>query len=74
MKRDLLEFFEDRDGGLSMSRLLKFLAWLPATGVMLHIRSVEALGVYLTAFVLDSAASKGLDAWERKRSTNARRR
>lgn len=71
MKR-LSEFFVGEDGQLSMHRLLQFLAFFPASGVLIYIRTTEALSMYLTAFVLNGVANKWLDVKGRKNAANHR--
>jgi hypothetical protein len=44
-----------------MARLLQFLAYFPATLVLLYIKTSEALAIYLGAFVLNSIGSKVAD-------------
>lgn len=51
-------FFEDDAGRLSMSRLLCFLAFWPATYVVLAAPSVDTLAVYLGAYVLGYLGGK----------------
>jgi hypothetical protein len=46
---------------LSMARLLQFLAYFPATLVLLYVKTSEALVIYLGAFVLNSIGSKVAD-------------
>lgn len=48
---NFLSFFTGDGGGYSMSRLLCFLAFWPATFVLVRLNSAEALGWYLGAFV-----------------------
>lgn len=55
MMHNFIEFFEDENGKLQMSRLLSFLSFFPGTGVLLstppeHIETV--FGIYMGAFVL----------------------
>ena len=47
----MMEFFTGDEKQLSMPRLLSFLSFFPATGVMVYIANTEALAVYLGAFV-----------------------
>lgn len=62
----LLEFFEGENKQLSMGRLLQFLAYPPATGVMIWIHTTEAMSLYISAFVLNGIAGKALDVKGRK--------
>lgn len=63
----VIEFFEDSDSRGSMTRLLCFFAFIPATFLIFTISNddakVNALGVYLGAFVLQYIGGKGADAW-----------
>lgn len=52
------EFFEDDDKMLSMSRLLCFLSFFPASYVVIITKSVDSLGWYLGAFVLQYVGAK----------------
>jgi len=47
---DLSEFFKNESGKESIDRLLLFLSFPFATGLTIKIGTVEALGVYLTAY------------------------
>jgi hypothetical protein len=47
---DLSEFFKNEAGKESIDRLLLFLSFPFATGLTIKIGTVEALGVYLTAY------------------------
>jgi len=53
-----LEFWEGENNRLSMARLLNFMAWFPATLVLIYVKTSEALGIYLGAFVLNSVGGK----------------
>jgi hypothetical protein len=52
------EFFQNDAGALSMTRLLMFLSWPPATIVMFHIQTVDAMAWYLAAYVGGYAGGK----------------
>lgn len=67
------EFFLGEDDQLSMHRMLQFLAFFPATGVMVWIHTTEALSMYLGAFVLNGVANKWLDVKGRKDDSNRAR-
>lgn len=56
-----LEFWEGEGNRLSMARLLQFLAYFPATLVLIYVKTSEALAIYLGAFVLNSIGSKVAD-------------
>lgn len=62
------EFLEGENRVLSMARLLTFMSWFPATGIVIYLRTTEALSVYLGAFVLNSVANKGIDVYGRKKN------
>lgn len=53
------EFFEDDRGRLSMTRLVVFLTWPPATWIVLN--HPQELSNYLGAYVLGYALGKGAD-------------
>jgi hypothetical protein len=55
------EFFEGENNRFSMARGLQFLAFFPSTIVLLYLRTAEALGLYLGAFVLNSLGNKIAD-------------
>lgn len=55
------EFFEGENNRYSMARALSFMAWFPSTLVLLYLKTTEALGLYLTAFVLNSIGNKVAD-------------
>jgi hypothetical protein len=56
-----VQFFEGSEARLSMTRLLCFLSFWPATYVVVVTKSVEALGWYLGAFVLGYVGGKAAD-------------
>ena len=53
---------------LSMARMLQLLAYPPATAVMIWIHTTEAMSLYLSAFVLNGAVSKGLDVMAKNKA------
>jgi hypothetical protein len=57
----LVEFFEGDSGRLSMTRLLCFLSFIPASYVVLKEPSEGMLGWYLGAYVLGYVGGKGAD-------------
>ena len=61
MKNRWLEFFTGEGDTLSMARLLSFMAFFPASYVLLKVQTTEALGVFITAFVLNAVGNKFLD-------------
>jgi len=71
MLKRLPEFLEGENRILSMARLLTLMSWFPATGVVVYLRSTEALSVYLGAFVLNSVANKGIDVYGRKKNVKS---
>lgn len=58
----LVEFFTDEKGQASMSRLLCFMTFFPATYVVMKTLSDNALGWYLGAYVLGYVGGKASDA------------
>jgi hypothetical protein len=54
----VLEFFADTDGRMSMSRLLCFLSFIPASVALVRINSAEALGWYVGAYVAGYVGGK----------------
>ena len=59
----LNQFFEGEDGRLSMTRLMVFLSFGPASWVVVNESSSETLGWYLGAYVLGYVGGKGADAF-----------
>lgn len=57
----LAEFFQDGDGRLSMTRLLSFLSFFPASSVLAVSHTDTALTIYLTAYVAQYGGSKWID-------------
>jgi hypothetical protein len=55
------EFFEDNDRRFSMSRLLCFLSFFPATYIVLATSNEATLSWYLGAYVLGYVGGKGVD-------------
>lgn len=58
-----VQFLEGAGNRLSMTRLLMFLAFWPATYVVVIEPDSETLGWYLGAFVLGYVGGKGADAF-----------
>jgi hypothetical protein len=56
-----IEFFEDDSKRLSMTRLLCFLSFFPASYVLLKSPTEGMLGWYLGAYVLGYVGGKGAD-------------
>ena len=54
-----------------MSRLLPFMAFFPATIVVLWVHTETALGVYLGAYVTGYLGGKCADAYSSKGNINA---
>ncbi len=69
MKKSFLDsdFFESNSGQKSMSRLLPFMAFFPATIVLLWVHTEGALTAYLGAYVLHYGVSKCADAYNEKK-------
>lgn len=59
----MIEFFQDNGGGLSMSRLLCFLSFFPASYVVVFTADPDALGWYLGAFSVSYLGGKGFDTF-----------
>jgi len=53
-----VEFFEGEDGRLSMTRLMIFLSFFPASMVVLETADENTLGWYLSAYVLGYVGGK----------------
>lgn len=69
----LVEFFEGEERRLSMTRLLCFMSFFPATVVVLRDGTEATLSWYLGAFVLGYIGGKGADVLaQRKGGTDAR--
>lgn len=64
----LTEIFEAEDKRLSLSRVLSFLSFWPASWVLLKMPTEGMLGIYLTAFSVAYLGGKGLDAMMTKRT------
>lgn len=54
----IIEFFEDDQHLLSMTRLLCFLSWFPATYVVVRSENENILGWYLGSYVLGFVGGK----------------
>lgn len=63
MQRRWIELFEGNGRRLSMSRLLVFLAFWPASYAFMKNPSVEMAAVYLGAFVLNYIGGKSADVF-----------
>lgn len=68
----LLEFLEDGRDRLSLSRLLSFLSFFPASWVLLELPSEGMLGIYLTAYGVAYLGGKGIDVMVSRRGTRSR--
>lgn len=66
MSRRWIEFFEDDANRLSMTRLMLFGSFFPASIVVCYIRTAESLGVYLAAYAGLAANNK----WVENRKKN----
>lgn len=55
------KYFLDDDGKPSLSKKLKYYAFLPTTILTLFLRTETALAIYIGAFVADTAYSKTMD-------------
>ena len=58
MKLRWQEFFEEANGKLSMTRLLCFISFFPASWVLLRTQTETAFGLYLGAYVLGYIGGK----------------
>lgn len=61
-----VEFFEDNNDGLSMTRLLCFLSFFPAAYVLIISTPAERgtlMGLFLGAYATAYTVGKGIDAW-----------
>lgn len=67
MMRRYIEFFEGDNGRLSMTRLLCFLSFFPASFVVVETLSENALGWYLGAYVVGYVGGKGADVFMKDR-------
>lgn len=65
-----VEFFEGDNNRLSMSRLMMFLSFFPATYALLRLMSDTALGYFLGAYVLNYIGGKVGDAMKQKPKEN----
>ncbi len=66
-----IEFFEGEDSRLSMTRLTVFMAFFPASYVVIMTLSPDALGWYLGAFVLGYVGGKGADMMGRGKNVKS---
>jgi len=55
------KYFLDDEGKYSLSKKLKYYAFLPATSLTLYLATESALMIYISAFIMDSAYSKTID-------------
>lgn len=58
-----IEYFEGDNGRLSMTRLLMFMSFFPASYVIVINPSEATLGWYLGAFVASYVGGKGADVF-----------
>lgn len=61
-----LEFFEGTGNQLSMTRLLMFMSFFPATYILIVTRSIDGLLYFLGAFVVGYIGGKGADCFPRR--------
>lgn len=59
---DVREFFEDTDGALSISRLLNFLSFFPASYVFIKNPTETMAGLYLGTYGVIYIGGKIIDA------------
>lgn len=62
-----IEFFENDEKRLSMTRLICFFTLFPSTTLLLHTMSVEALGWYLSIYVGGYVGGKLSDKFGEKK-------
>lgn len=62
-----VEFFEGDMGRLSMTRLLCFLSFFPASWVLIQSPTENMLGFYLGAFVIGYVGGKGADVFQSRK-------
>ena len=60
------DFFRDGQGGLSMSRLLCFLAFFPASYVVVCTKSSDTLGWFLGAYAASYIGGKFSEKIQKK--------
>jgi hypothetical protein len=56
------EFFQSDSGKPCLAHLILFMAWFPATYVLIETKTSDALAVYLMAFVLNRGWGKYIDS------------
>lgn len=61
------EFFVGDNGAMSMTRLLCFLSFFPASFVVVNTSSADTLGWYLSAYVLGYVGGKVTDVFMKDR-------
>lgn len=66
-----IEFFEGEKNRLSMSRLMMFLSFFPATYVVIKDAGEATLGWFVSAYVLGFVGGKGMDALGGKNANNS---
>lgn len=59
----LIEFFEDDNSRLSMTRLTMFMSFFPASYIVILNQNDNALSWYLGAYVLGYIGGKSADAY-----------
>lgn len=76
MRWRVTEFFESDEGSLSMTRLLCFMSFFPASYVVIERGDEGILGWYLGAYVISYVGGKGADALQNRtvRLINKRRK
>lgn len=65
MRIKWIEFFHNNQGQMSMSRLLSFMAFFPATVVLLWVHTAEALIAYMGVYGATYLGGKGFDAFNK---------
>ena len=67
----IIEFFQGEDTILSMTRLLCFMSWFPATYVVVRSENENILGWYLGSYVLGFVGGKASDCIKSRRESDA---
>lgn len=66
MKHRFIEFFKSDKGNLSMTRLLCFMSWFPASFVLIKTQNENMFITYLSIFVGGYVAGKWADVQNTK--------
>lgn len=69
----IVEFFEGDDARLSMTRLLCFMSFFPASWVAITKPGEGTLGLYLGAYVLSYVGGKSADVFMKRAGTQQKK-